>query len=126
MPKGWALGECGTSFPFGWKKIGAPWTFDGGTGYTIVKQYQYRSYLYGGYLIKRKFNKKLGLAAEVLSHGREGFAAPQTQSSTLIDAGGYYHFKYPGLQFLFAYGHSVRWADGELCLPWPLLDMGER
>jgi hypothetical protein len=25
----------------------------------------------------------------------------------MIDAGGYYHFLYLGLQFLFAYGHSV-------------------
>jgi hypothetical protein len=25
----------------------------------------------------------------------------------MIDAGGYYHFKSPGLQLLFAYGHSV-------------------
>ena len=27
--------------------------------------------------------------------------------ATLVDAGGYYHFKQDGLQFLFAYGHSV-------------------
>jgi len=25
----------------------------------------------------------------------------------LIDAGGYYHFKAPGWQLLFAYGHSI-------------------
>jgi hypothetical protein len=25
----------------------------------------------------------------------------------MIDAGGYYHFKIPGMQLLFAYGHSV-------------------
>jgi len=25
----------------------------------------------------------------------------------MIDAGGYYHFKSPGLQLLFAYGHSI-------------------
>ena len=34
--------------------------------------------------------------------------APQTEASTLIDLGGYYHFKHnPGQQFLFCYGHSV-------------------
>ena len=33
---------------------------------------------------------------------------PQTQASTMIDFGGYYHFKHhPGEQFLFCYGHSV-------------------
>ena len=25
----------------------------------------------------------------------------------MIDAGGYYHFKAPGWQLLFAYGHSI-------------------
>jgi len=25
----------------------------------------------------------------------------------MVDAGGYYHFKSPGWQLLFAYGHSV-------------------
>jgi hypothetical protein len=25
----------------------------------------------------------------------------------MIDAGGYYHFRSPGLQLLFAYGHSI-------------------
>ncbi len=46
-------------------------------------------------------------SAEVFSHAPEGFAAAQTEASTMIDAGGYYHFKSPGLQLLFAYGHSI-------------------
>jgi hypothetical protein len=58
-------------------------------------------------LIKREAGKRLELAAEVFSHAREGAGTAQTQSSTLIDAGGYYHFKHPGTQLLFAYGHSV-------------------
>jgi len=29
------------------------------------------------------------------------------QASTLVDLGGYYYIKNPGLQILFAYGHSV-------------------
>jgi hypothetical protein len=29
------------------------------------------------------------------------------QASTMIDAGGYYHFRAEGWQLLFAYGHSV-------------------
>ena len=44
----------------------------------------------------------------MFSHGAEGAAAPQTRPSTLIDFGGYYHFKHnPNQQFLFCYGHSV-------------------
>ena len=57
--------------------------------------------------MKKTVNERLELSAEVFSHAREGFATAQTQASTLIDAGGYYHFKSPGLQLLFAYGHSI-------------------
>jgi hypothetical protein len=105
--KGLGVGRVWYKLPIWVQKDWGPWSFDGGIGYAIVKQYQYRNYIYGGYLVKRKISKKLELAAEVFSHAREGFAAPQTQSSTLIDAGGYYHFKYPGLQLLFANGHSI-------------------
>ena len=88
------------------KEIG-PWTLDGGVGYALVRQADFRDFLYGGFLVKREITKKLELGAEVFSHAREGLAAPQTQSSILIDVGGYYHFKNPDFQFLFAYGHSV-------------------
>jgi hypothetical protein len=88
------------------KDIGS-WSLDGGIGYTVVPQDQYRNFLYGGFLVKRVINKRLELSAEVFSHAREGIATAQTQASTLIDAGGYYHFKSPGLQLLFAYGHSI-------------------
>nr|HEV7955284.1 transporter [Candidatus Acidoferrales bacterium] len=88
------------------KEIG-PWTLDGGMGYTVVPQTQYRNFLYGGFLVKREITKKLELGVEGFSHAREGFATPQTQASTLVDVGGYYHFKNPDFQFLFAYGHSV-------------------
>lgn len=88
------------------KDIG-PWTLDGGAGYALVRQVDYRNFVYGGFLVKREINKKLELGIEVFSHGPEGLAAPQTQSSTLLDAGGYYHFKNPDVQFLFAYGHSI-------------------
>ena len=81
-------------------------------GYTVVPQTGYDNYLYGGFLVKREINKRLEMSAEVFSHAREGFAAAQTQASTMIDAGGYYHFKSPGLQLLFAYGHSIVAATG--------------
>jgi hypothetical protein len=83
------------------------WTACGGAGYQLVKQTQYRSFPYGGFLLKKELSERLELAGEVFSHGREGFAAAQTQSSTMIDAGGYYHFKREGMQLLFAYGHSI-------------------
>ena len=105
--KGLGVGHVWYKLPIWVEKEFGPWSLVGGLGYTVVPQKQYRNYLYGGYLVKRVVSEKLELSAEVFSHAREGFAAAQTQASTLIDAGGYYHFKSPGLQLLFAYGHSI-------------------
>ena len=101
------MAVCGTNCRSGSKRSSVRGAWSEAWATSINNQDQYRDFLYGGYLVKREINKKLELAAEVFSHAREGFATPQTQSSTLIDAGGYYHFKSPGLQLLFAYGHSV-------------------
>ena len=105
--KGLGVGRVWYKLPIWVEKEFGPWSLVGGLGYAVVPQVQYRNYLYGGYLVKRVINPKLELSAEIFSHAREGFATAQTQSSTLIDAGGYYHFNSPGLQLLFAYGHSI-------------------
>lgn len=105
--RGLGVGKVWYKLPIWVEKDWGHWTSCGGAGYQVVKQNQYRDFPYGGWLIKRDVGKKLELAAEVFSHAREGFATAQTESSTLIDAGGYYHFKSPGAQLLFAYGHSV-------------------
>ena len=105
--RGLSVGKVWYKLPVWAEKEFGPWSLVGGMGYAVVPQDQYKNYLYGGFLVKRVVNEKLELASEVFSHAREGFAAAQTQASTLIDAGGYYHFKQPGLQLLFAYGHSV-------------------
>jgi Putative MetA-pathway of phenol degradation len=105
--KGLGVGKVWYKLPIWVEKDIGPWTLDGGAGYAIVRQFQYRNFVYGGFLVKREITKKLELGVEAFSHAGEGLAAPQTQSSTLIDGGGYYHFKNPDFQFLFAYGHSV-------------------
>jgi hypothetical protein len=105
--KGLGVGKVWYKLPIWVEKEFGPWSLVGGLGYTVVPQAQYRNFLYGGFLVKREISEKLELSAEVFSHAREGLATPQTQASTLIDAGGYYHFKSPGLQLLFAYGHSI-------------------
>jgi hypothetical protein len=105
--KGLGVGKVWYKLPIWVEKELGLWGLVGGLGYAMVPQYQYKNYLYGGYLVKRTLREKLELLAEVFSHAGEGFAAAQTQASTLIDAGGHYHFKQPGLQLLFAYGHSV-------------------
>jgi hypothetical protein len=105
--KGLGVGRVWYKLPLWVEKDLGPWTTCGGAGYAVVQQTQYRSFPYGGMLIKREAGKRLELGAEVFSHAREGLAAAQTQASTMIDAGGYYHFKNPNTQLLFAYGHSV-------------------
>jgi hypothetical protein len=105
--KGLGVGRVWYKLPIWVEKEFGPWSLCGGMGYTVVPQTGYDNFLYGGFLVKREINEKLELSAELFSHAREGFAAAQTQASTMIDAGGYYHFKSPGLQLLFAYGHSI-------------------
>ena len=105
--KGLGVGKVWCKLPLWIEKDPGPSALAGGAGYAILRQFQYRSFPYGGSLVKREINKKLELGLEAFSHVAEGFAAPQTQSSHLIDAGRYYHFKNPNFQFLFAYGHSV-------------------
>ncbi len=105
---GLGVGKVWYKVPLWLQKNIGPWTLDGGAGETIVPQAQYRNFPYGGFLVKREIvHNKLELGAEVFSHGAEGYATPQIRGSTMIDVGGYYHFKNPDHQFLFAYGHSV-------------------
>lgn len=106
--RGLGVGKVWYKLPIWLQKNEGSWTFDGGAGYQVVPQTGYRNFPYTGWLVKKKLNERLELGAEVFAHGGEGPAAPQTGSSTMLDAGGYYHFKHhPGEQFLFCYGHSV-------------------
>ena len=106
--KGLGVGKVWYRLPLWLQKNEGKWLLDGGAGETVVPQTGYHDFPYGGFLLKREMNKKLEVAAEVFSHGGEGVATPQTQSSTMLDAGGYWHLKgEETMQFLFAYGHSI-------------------
>jgi len=106
--RGLGVGRTYYKIPLWLQKNAGKWLFDGGVGYEVVPQTDYRNFIYTGWLVKREINKRLELGAEIFAHGKEGLATPQTQSSTLLDVGGYYHFKnHPGEQFLFCYGHSI-------------------
>lgn len=107
--KGLGVGEPWYRLPLWLQKNIGSWLLDGGGGETVVSQTGYRDFPYGGFLLKHTFpGDRLELGGEVFAHGKEGLATPQTQGSTLIDAGGYYHFKHnPNEQFLFCFGHSV-------------------
>ena len=106
--KGLGVGKVWYKLPVWMEKDWKLWTVCGGGGYQVVPQTGYRDFPYTGWLLKRTLSERLELGAEVFAHGREGFAAAQTERSAMIDVGGYYHFKHhPGEQFLFAYGHSV-------------------
>lgn len=105
--KGLGVGRVWYKVPIWVQKSWGHWTSYGGGGYQIVHQTQYRNFPFGGWLLQRDIGKKLTLGGEIFSHAREGFATPQTQPSTMVDVGGFYYFKNPGLQLLFSYGHSV-------------------
>ncbi len=107
--KGLGVGKVWYRLPLWMQKNIGPWLLDGGAGETIVPQTEYRNFPYGGFLLKYTFpGDRAEFGGEVFAHGKEGFAAAQTEASTMVDLGGYYHFKHnPNEQFLFCYGHSV-------------------
>ena len=106
--KGLGVGRVWYKLPIWLQKNSGKWLFDGGGGYQVVPQANYRDFPYTGWLIKRELSEQWELGAEVFAHGREGFAAAQTERSAMIDVGGYYHFKNnTNKQILFCYGHSV-------------------
>jgi hypothetical protein len=106
--KGLGVGKVWYKLPIWLQKNSGKWLFDGGGGYEVVPQTGYRNFPYTGWMIKRELSEQWELGAEVFAHGSEGAAAPQTQASTMIDVGGYYHFKHnTNEQILFCYGHSI-------------------
>jgi len=106
--KGLGVGEVWYKLPLWMQKNAGKWLFDGGAGETVVPQTGFHDFPYGGFLVKGEVNKKLDLAAEIFSHGGEGPLPPQRRSSTMLDAGGYWHLKgEETMQLLFAYGHSI-------------------
>ncbi len=106
--RGLGVGKVWYKLPIWLQKNVGKWTFDGGAGYQVVPQTGYRNFPYTGWLVKKELSERLELGAEIFAHGAEGSAAPQTKASTMLDVGGYYHFKHhEGEQFLFCYGHSV-------------------
>jgi outer membrane putative beta-barrel porin/alpha-amylase len=106
--RGLGVGKVWYKLPIWLQKNEGKWLFDGGGGYQVVPQTDFRNFFYTGWLVKREINERLELGAEIFAHGKEGLAPAQTRASTLLDVGGYYHFKqHPGEQFLFCYGHSV-------------------
>ena len=108
--RGLGVGQTWFKVPIWLQKSFGPWTTYGGGGETIIsaKVPGYRNYSFAGWLVQRDLGKKWTLGTEVFSHGPEGDAAPQTQSATLMDFGGYYKFHGDeSYQLLFCYGHTI-------------------
>jgi hypothetical protein len=89
------------------QKSEGPWTTYGGGGEVLNSEPGTRNYPFGGWLLQRDLGKKLTLGGEIFAHGPEGAATLSTHSSTLADIGGYYYFRNPGFQLLFAVGHAI-------------------
>jgi hypothetical protein len=106
--KGLGVGKTWYKVPLWVQKSFGPWTTYGGGGETIFNHVDgYRNFPYAGWLVQRDIGKKLTLGTEAFYHGPEGLATPQTRSAVLLDIGGYYKFRDPDFQLLFAYGHTV-------------------
>lgn len=105
--RGLGVGRTWYKLPIWIQKDWGPWTTYGGGGYQVVPQVGYKDFPYAGWLLQRDIGDKWTLGGEVWYHGPEGVATPQTESATMIDVGGYYYFKKPAFQLLFAVGHTV-------------------
>jgi len=105
--EGLGVGKVWYKVPIWMQKDWGHWTTYGGGGYEFVPQAQYNNFDFEGWMLQRDVGKKWTLGAEIFHHGPEGIATAQTHASTMIDGGGYYYFRNPGFQLLFAYGHSV-------------------
>lgn len=106
--RGLGVGKTWYKVPIWVQKSFGQWTTYGGGGETIFNHVDgLRNYPFAGWLVQRDLGKKLTLGTEVFYHGAEGLAAAQTRSAAMLDIGGYYKFRDPGFQLLFAYGHTV-------------------
>jgi len=105
------VGTTWYKVPLWAQKSWGPWTTYGGGGETLFTHaahaIDYQNYPFAGWLLQRDIGKKWTLGGEVFYHGAEGLATPQTRSAALLDVGGYYKFRDPGFQLLFAYGHTI-------------------
>lgn len=106
--RGLGVGKTWYKVPLWAQKSFGPWTTYGGGGATIFNGVPgLQTFPFAGGLLQRDIGKKWTLGGELFYHGAEGPAAPQTHWATMLDLGGYYKFRDPGFQFLFAYGHTV-------------------
>ncbi len=105
--RGLGVGKAWYKLPVWIQKDFGPWTTYGGGGYQVVSQTDYKDFAYAGWLLQRDIGNRWTLGGELFHHGPEGIAAAQTRSATMFDFGGYYYFRKPAFQLLFALGHSV-------------------
>jgi hypothetical protein len=105
--KGLGVGKTWYKVPLWAQKSFGPWTTYGGGGENIVKGVPgLRSFPFAGGLLQRDIGKNLTLGTEVFYHGSPDAGDPSAWAA-MVDVGGYYKFRDPGFQLLFAYGHTV-------------------
>ncbi len=105
--RGLGVGKVWYKLPIWIQKDWGPWTTYGGAGYELVRQVDYKSFPYAGWLLQRDVGEKWTLGGEVWYHGAEGPATPLDHWTTMVDLGGYHYFRKPAFQLLFCLGHSV-------------------
>jgi len=105
--RGLGVGQLWARIPIWIQKSFDPWTTYGGGGMVINHAPGARDYPFSGWLLQRDIGKKWTLGGEVFYHGPEGIGTPSPRSATMVDLGGYYYFRNPGFQLLFAYGHNI-------------------
>ena len=110
--RGLGVGSTWYRLPIWVQKSWGSWTTYGGGGEVIANGNGYNDYAFAGWLLQRQLSDSLTLGGELFGHGPEGQTAVSTESSLMLDLGGYYSFS-KGFQLLFAAGKSVA-GQGEI------------
>jgi Putative MetA-pathway of phenol degradation len=106
--RGLGVGTTWYRFPVWIKKSAGAWNTFGGGGEVLVHADGYKNYPFASGLLQRKVNEQLTLGGELVGHGAESPDATGIGRSIMADFGGFYSFT-PGVQMLFAAGHSIAW-----------------
>lgn len=105
--KGLGAGGPSWKIPLYAQKTIRGWTIDGGGGEDVSNVAGARNFPFGGAIFMHDVTKRLMLGGELFAHGRQTADSALSRYAADMDFGGSYTLRGPGMQLMFAYGHSV-------------------
>ena len=123
--RGLGVGKTWYKVPLWVQKSFGPWTTYGGGGVTVVSVPGYRNFPFAGWLVQRDIGKKWTLGTEVFYHGPEGPAGAANRAGDAGRCRRVLQISRSGLSVAVLLRPFRHRANGELRLPWAVLDLGQ-